>query len=48
MFKLLDQFALSRDNQAPVIYKLLTFALIENIEDIDLREYMLVSFASIF
>jgi hypothetical protein len=48
MFKLLDQFAQSRDNQAPVIYKLLTFAMVENIHDDDLREFMLRSFTSVF
>ncbi len=48
MFKLLDQFAQSRDNQAPVIYKLLTFALIENIHDDDIREFMLRSFTNVF
>ncbi len=48
MFKLLDQFAKSRDNQAPVIYKLLTFTMIENIHDDDIREFMLRCFTNVF
>jgi hypothetical protein len=31
-----------------VIYKLLTFALIENIHDDDIREFMLRSFTNVF
>ena len=48
MFKLLDQFASTRENQAPVIYKLLVFALVENIEDEDVREFMMRNFTCVF
>ena len=48
IFKLLHEFAASRNSQAPVIYKLLTFALVENIEDEDVREFMLDQFARVF
>lgn len=48
MFKLLDQFASTRNSQAPVIYKLLTFALVENIDDEEIKEFMMTSFMSVF
>lgn len=47
-FRLLDQFASSRDPQAPMLYKLLTFALVENIEDEEIRDYILSNFAQVF
>ena len=48
IFKLLDQFAMVRNNQAPVLYKILTFSLIENIEDEVTREFMMHSFSEIY
>jgi hypothetical protein len=48
MFKLLDEFATIRNNQAPVIYKLLVFAMVENIDDEEIKEFMMNSFTNIF
>ena len=48
LFRLLDQFAAERNAQAPVLYKILTFALLENINDDVTREFMLTSFTEVF
>ena len=48
MFRLIDQFALVRNNQAPVVYKILTFAMIESIDDDVVREFIMTSFNEIF
>lgn len=48
MFKLLDEFALIRNNSAPTLYKILTFSLIENIEDEVTREFLMSSFIEVF
>lgn len=48
LFNLLKNFGLSKSSKAPIVYKLLTFSLIENFNDDDLRELFLKNFASIF
>ena len=40
LFKLLDQFAIEKNTYAAVIYKTVTFALVENILKSDLREFI--------
>lgn len=48
LFKLLENFATERNQYAPIIYKLLTFSLIENHADSNLRELILRNFIQIF
>lgn len=48
MFKMMDEFALVRNSQAPVLYKYLTFSLIENIQDDVTREFIMSSFTEIY
>ena len=48
LFKLLDIFANERNAYAPIIYKTLTFALIENHQDYSIRQYMMKNFLHVF
>lgn len=48
LFMLLDRFAQQRNKQAPIIYKALTFMLIEFYDNNELREEMLKNFMSLF
>lgn len=41
LFKLLDVFSVDRNKFAPIIYKTLTFLLVENHHELETREYML-------
>ncbi len=43
-FKLLDLFAIERDPYAPIVYKTLTFSLVESLPDDGVREFMLGNF----
>jgi len=47
-FKLLDLFAVEKDPYAPIIYKTLTFALISNESNEEVREFMIKNFKLIF
>jgi hypothetical protein len=44
LFRLLDKLATDRNPFAAVLYKKLTFSLIENYNEIDVREFMLYNF----
>ena len=44
MFKILEFFGSDRNPYAPIIYKMLTFSLIENYENLILREFLLKNF----
>ena len=48
LFRLLENFASERNPFAPIVYKILTFSLIENHEDQVLREQLLLNFITIF
>ncbi len=48
LFKLLENFALERHPYAPILYKTLTFTLIETHSDSSLRGYLLENFQNIF
>ena len=48
LFNLLDMFAKDRNPYAAILYKKLTFSLIENFEDLELRDLMLHNFLQIF
>jgi hypothetical protein len=48
MFKLLHNFAVDRNPFAPILYKSLTFLLIEFHSDIQIREQMLKHFTTLF
>lgn len=48
LFKLLETFTSERNNYAPKIYKSLTFLLVENHQDNDVREFMFKNFADVF
>lgn len=48
MFGLLDHFSLDRSAYAPILYKSLTFALVENYEKNLVREFILDNFARTF
>ena len=48
LFKLLENFARMKNHNAPIVYKILTFSLIENYEDEFLREFFLKNFENIF
>jgi len=47
LFKLLENFARMKNHNAPFVYKILTFSLIENYEDMILREFFLKNFETI-
>ena len=47
LFKLLENFAKIKNFNAPIVYKILTFSLIENFEDVFLREFILKNFENI-
>ena len=47
LFFLLENFANQRHKIAPIIYKKLTFSLIENHANIEIREFMLRNFLTI-
>jgi hypothetical protein len=47
-FHLLDVFSAERNSFAPIIYKTLTFYLVENYKDVMTREYILSNFCMIF
>lgn len=44
LFRLLDKLATERNPFAAVLYKKLTFSLIENYNDLEVREFMLQNF----
>jgi len=48
MTTLLDQFAKDRNEYAPILYKALTFVLIEQYNNMDLREEILHNFIKLF
>jgi len=48
LFKLLDVFSVDWNRFAPIIYKTLTFLLVENHHEIDTREFFLKQFSWIF
>lgn len=48
MATLLDQFAKDRSEYAPILYKALTFILIEQYNNMDLREEILHNFIKLF
>jgi hypothetical protein len=48
LFALLDDFARDRNPYAAILYKKLTFSLIENFDDLELRDLMLGNFQQIF
>jgi hypothetical protein len=48
MFRLLEQFAVTRNPTAPLVYKTLTFLLVEFFWETDIREMMLKQFNRIF
>lgn len=48
MTALLDQFAKDRNEYAPILYKALTFVLIEQYNNMDLREEILHNFIKLF
>lgn len=48
LFRLLEHFANERNPFAAVIYKKLTFSLIENFEDLETRDYMEANFINLF
>ena len=48
MFGLLDTFSNVKNNYAPVIYKALTFILVEVYQNVDLRFEILHNFTSLF
>lgn len=48
MTALLDQFAKDRNEYAPILYKALTFVLIEQYNNMDLREEVLHNFIKLF
>lgn len=48
MFRLLEQFAVSRNPTAPLVYKTLTFLLVEFFWETEIRESMLKQFNRIF
>ncbi|CAG9312103.1 unnamed protein product [Blepharisma stoltei] len=48
LFHLLDAFTAERNPYAPIIYKTLTFSLVENYDDPLVREFILANFISTF
>ena len=47
LFRLLSKFAAEKNNYAPIIYKILTFSLVEHHEDISVREHILINFCDV-
>ena len=47
LFKLLENFARMKNHNAPLVYKILTFSLIENFDDTSLREFFLKNLETI-
>lgn len=47
-FQLLDTFSVERNPYAPIIYKTLTFFLVENYREIETRELILYNFIDLF
>ena len=48
MFKLLHHFSLNRNQFAPIIYKSLTFLLIEFYQVVEVREQLMRNFVTLF
>jgi hypothetical protein len=48
LFKLLDCLGEVKNPNAPVIYKTLIFAIVENPEDVDVRSFYLANFRNLF
>ena len=48
LFRLLDQFGSQKNTYAPIIYKTLTFVLIENHSQEIIREFIMDNFISVF
>lgn len=48
MFRLLERFASERHSFAPVLYKTLTFLLVEFYWEVDVRELMLKHFIELY
>ncbi len=48
LFRLLDTFAAEKNPYAPVVYKTLTFALVENHQKVQVREFILNNFRLVF
>jgi hypothetical protein len=48
LFKMLEIFAQDRNPYAPIIYKTLTFSLVENHQQLSIRELIMNNFKSIF
>jgi hypothetical protein len=48
MFKLLHHFSLNRNQFAPIIYKTLTFLLIELHQHVEIREHLMRQFVTLF
>jgi hypothetical protein len=48
MFTLLDDFARDRNMYAPILYKTLTFTLIDQFANPDIREELIKNFVIIF
>ena len=41
LFKMLDYFIVQRSSYAPILYKTITFSLIENHQNIEMREFIM-------
>jgi len=48
LFKLLETFAAQKNAHAPIIYKALTFSLVENHQFVQIREFILQNFRMLF
>ena len=48
MFRLLKVFALSKNHYAPIIYKAITFSLMENYQVLEIREFVISNFITLF
>mgnify|MGYP006084425259 CR=1 FL=1 len=48
MFSLLDSFAADRNKYAPILYKALTFIMVDSYGNLELREEMLNNFINLF
>ena len=48
VFDLLGELATAKNHQSPSLYKLLTFSFIENFHSLETREFMSLSFISLF
>ena len=48
MFKLLEHFAAEKNNYAAVVYKTLTFSVIENYSNLNMREFLLRNFKLLY